>query len=617
MTIDKQNNRPTAEPIASGGAAGTGTTTNPAGKMSSMVTVSSLIKTATTTTTQYLVSNPEAAVTTSASICRDNAANNKATISSRNGTSNNKNTLEQAAAVNGVNLLDQSIAINLAEGRITISQVSDHPTVAGGSGGGIVVVDERENSISKELSGHKLNGIPPRDKALSVTNIDAITSTLANASDSATAKTTTQRTTTTVEPKTGQTSRSSDTDIELGGLGKVSARGDGNTVKICEAIVPRSSVVSLDKNNNNSSQSNNNNNCDPDRHCPSAGGLSSSLQLAKVGTKPSLQPSSAPNAIEDTLRDCDWNGEKKEAIVTATAINNGINKPRQGSGNNTKTIEPRSVINGLEIEVIQSIVSSPSTCNKSVDKEVICRSESVNGEAAADKQQNNNNNKKTVGESVKSPTNESEIPVAIADQFAQLERRIILGGSGSEIELANSDSAAQIVKDSNQVACKTSNNINNNLIAIDRDQTEVTEVSLVETIKVTTKRGTTLTSGRGGDNLSEDHNKSGGGDQVTEKIIIMDPITDSVAAAIVIAAAEVMTEVGETEKKKGQIVAEEMIIGGHMDRADGDDRVGLTEVDQSPTFHVKPPAEVTSGEKGRRHAQFLTLAIVDHKIFIR
>lgn len=545
--------------------------------MSSTVTVSAAIKT--DTATQYLVSSNPASTAASAVICGDNGGKNGSPSSSTLTRIEGK---AESAAVNGVTLLDQSKsiaavvqhtnhhqpappprvlpAINLDEGRIRINNSSMESC---GMPAAVVALSTNNST---------LNDMPPRpDKApLSVTNIDEIRSALANDCEP-----------TPVNEPSVKKGPSSDRESQLLGGPKTKA-----------SIVNRSTssiviATSCDQNNNN----NNNINCDPDRN---------------IGGGQRSAPSTTLNQVqhEEKLRDCvrGIDTVTTTSIITtsssSTTINNG-NHVR--NNNNNKTIEPRSVINGLlktdpEIQpeiivvaerVVDSICSSSRIHNGGCDKEPI--SSVIEAKVLT----------KVAGSEV-APKIESEIPlITRANQFAQLERRIILGGSGAvafDTEIAQDSTVDE--NNSGSIPGRRRNN------SVDCDQRETAQTRKVNLLGDSdTKRGTTL--GQHQDQLKEEGEKnnrdvdlwqakSNDKNQVSEK---MDPITDSVTAEIVIAVTggavnEEEMVVIETVVVPGEL---EVVGGGKGDSSNGEhiigsDDVDLTEVDQSSNSDQKSAA---------------------------
>lgn len=544
--------------------------------MSSTVTVSAVIKT--DTATQYLVSSNPATTAASAFICGDNGGKNGSPSSSSTLTGRLGEKAE-SAPVNGVTLLDQSKsiaavvqqhrappralpAINLDEGRIRINNGSMESC-------GMLPVE-----IEIALSGNAnntLNDMPPRtDKApLSVTNIDEIRSALANDGDCEPTPTlpVNERS---VALKKGL---SSDRESQLLGGPKTKA-----------SIVNRSSSIVIAP--SSSCDQNNNNNCDPDRHSDGDG-------------QRSAVPSITLKAVEEEekLRDCvrGIDTVTTTSIITtsssSTAINNGNHVRNNNNNNNNKTIEPRSVINGLQktaeeiqpeiivVAAAEAVVDSSGIHNGGCDKEPISSAIEVE-----------------VLKSTKvAPKIESEIPlITKANQFAQLERRIILGGSElGRTEIAR-DSTVSIENNSGSIPGPQS-------VVVDCDQRETAQTRKVNLLGdcSDTKRGTTL--GQQQDQLKQEEEeknnrdvdqwqaKSNDKNQVSEK---MDPITDSVTAEIVIAGGAV----NEVE----EVVIEAAVVGGgegkgdsngeHIIGSDDDVDVDLTEVDQSSTSGQKSEA---------------------------
>lgn len=291
-----------------------------------------------------------------------------------------------------------------------------------------------------------------------------------------------------------------------------------------------------------------NNNCAPDRHTLSA-----------------------------ELRDCGRGIDAAVPIIGCTssaAINNGNHVRNNNNNCSSKTIEPRSVINGLsETEIPAAIVAETVHSSSDIrdDKAPISSAIQVTIEGEANKK-----------------ATESETPLPTkANQFAQLDRRIILGGSA--------EAAAESVAKSVDSGAVPGPKIEPRSV-IDRDQRESAQTRKVNSLDSSTTLGQD-------ENLDADLSSGPDKNQVSER---MDPITDSVTAEIVIAAVDVP--------------AKEDLVGGSPAQGDAeetqtDNDADLTEVNQPLSMEQsieaaaeQPTEDAGTGEKGRQSHFFFFLA---------
>lgn len=315
-------------------------------------------------------------------------------------------------------------------------------------------IHEIPAAASKAVSpSSTINGMPRaingNDKALllSVTNIDEIRMSTNSPNNCEAAK---QR------PGLPEKDGSSVGGCKLGGVGK-----SPPPPSVSNRVTTVVSSTSLDQNNNMYQE----------------GALSNSL-------KPDESSENCDRGEdEEKLRDCVQGIDTSTAI--AAAINNG-NHVR----NNNNTIEPRSVINGLaKTEIQQQQQQQPESGNGDCDKA------SVSSAA-----------QKSVGNVIEEAESEiAEITNEKVNQFAQLERRIILGGSATEIAIENSN--------------LTSGNNNNLAAVINHHQSEAAAKVHPLLFGNSDRKGVMICDTAV--NRSDEN-------QVSEK---MDSITDSVTAA--------------------------------------------------------------------------------------
>lgn len=552
--------------------------------MSSTVTVSAAAATAikTDTTPQYLVSsNPAHTTTTTTLVISGDNGTGKKRESSADTKISQAQPSSESAAVNGVTLLDQSMmigsAINLGEGRIRISTITTTTAAAA-----------LEHEIPSPLADRAaaktstINGMPlinPSDKAattvsLSVTNIDAIRGSddcephandhddrMAAAASAALVK------------KGISCDRAS---YEVGGP-KTQLQAPTATLLSTPSIAGHystsGSASSVDQNNNSGSAPNS---YDTPRLPADQGALSQSRKLnGTIGIHPSATE-------EDKLRDCVQGGDATKSKSSAVAVFNNGDHVRSNNKSSNKTIEPRSVINGL----------LPKHC-----PEIISKSIGVQQELQKAPNNNNNNNGACVHnkEAISSATPakveddvsvieevvavqkttsaiESEITAEITNveliQFAQLERRIILGGSV--------DTEIAIKKNSELTSGNNNNNSDCHLsAAIDQRHQSERAIAITAAVKgsLVNDKSDTIRSTTSKTNKKIDQGLDK--NQVSEK---MDPITDSVtveAEAAEVIVAQVIVTSGEKEGTANSMRASEeeeeeglgFVSGDHVDLA--------------------------------------------------
>lgn len=550
--------------------------------MSSTVTVSAAAATAikTDTTPQYLVSsNPAHTTTTTLVISGDNGTGKKRESNADTKISQAQPSSE-SAAVNGVTLLDQSMmigsAINLGEGRIRISTITTTTAAAA-----------LEHEIPSPLADRAaaktstINGMPlinPSDKAattvsLSVTNIDAIRGSddcepHANDHDDRMAA---------AAPAAVLVKKGISCDIasyEVGGP-KTQLQAPTATLLSTPSIAGHystsGSASSVDQNNNSGSAPNS---YDTPRLPADQGALSQSGKLnGTIGIHASAK-------VEDKLRDCVQGGDATKSKSSAVAVINNGDHVRSNNKSSNKTIEPRSVINGL----------LPKHC-----PEIISKSIGVQQELQKASNNNNNNNGACVDnkEAISSATPakveddvsvieevvavqkttsaiESEITAEITNveliQFAQLERRIILGGSvDTEIAIKKN---SELTSGNNNSDCHLS-------AAIDQRHQSERAIAITAAVKgsLVNDKSDTIRSTTSKTNKKIDQGLDK--NQVSEK---MDPITDSVtveAEAAEVIVAQVIVTSGEKEGTANSMRASEeeeeeglgFVSGDHVDLA--------------------------------------------------
>lgn len=483
--------------------------------------------------TQCLVSsNPARAPTTDTDTARDNGQGK-----------NERESIQQmekaeSAAVNEVTLLDQSmpvLAINLVEGRILISTSTASP------------VQNEIPAATQTVSASSTITAPPRslnvsaagdgDKAvvLSVTNIDEIRRSTKTASDC-------KPTLSTLWKKGSDRGSITSFDSE--------PQQGGPNLAVVEVASPanRTSFIvlatSLDQNNNSNSA--------PDRYRATSTPGHKPPTTVEGGDGDLLSEPSGPlnginnnnnhraeEVVVEKLRDC------VQGIPSAPQINNG-NHVR----NNNTTIEPRSVINGLPKREIQSIVVQQL---QEANSNGACDKESISSAVATGQ-------KRPVEEELLPSVIESEIAEE-SDQFAQLERRIVEGGSGQEKK--------------------------NSALIVSVDQTE-------EIVSEDDRKGTMRPKQKSKSKKKNTNSRKIDNKKCEEVPVEMDPITDSLSNTpeeeVILSSASdatgpaVNVEEGVSKEKEGASASDtdsDPQVGGVEGHIIDSGDVDLTEVEQS------------------------------------